>query len=119
MDPKVLAPAKDLDGFVRERGVEALRDILATQTCGITWRAGEFLGGVTTGSSASERREALAKAGGWLGTLPPRLALEQEDAVRTVAVRCGYSAEAVGRAFRARYWSHASPERGSELAVGM
>jgi transcriptional regulator GlxA family with amidase domain len=37
--------------------------------------------------------------------LPPRLALEQEDALRAVAQRCGYSPPAVERAFRARYWT--------------
>jgi hypothetical protein len=70
------------------------------------------LSDVIRGPSAARRDlllvdAALARAGAWLGTLPARLALEQEDAVRTVASRCGYSVEAVGRAFRARYWSPA------------
>ena len=33
------------------------------------------------------------------------MALQQEDAVRAVAARCGYTPEAIERAFRARYWS--------------
>ena len=85
----------------------AWSNVLASQACGITWRAEQFLGAVNGGSSQTERREGLAQAGEWLGTLPPRLALEQEDAVRAVALRCGYSSEAVERAFRARYWSPA------------
>jgi hypothetical protein len=51
------------------------------------------------------RRAALARAGNWLGTLPPRLSLEQEDAVRRVADQCGYSRTAVERAFRERFWN--------------
>jgi hypothetical protein len=46
----------------------------------------------------------LARAGEWLGALDRRHALEQEDAIRQVADLCGYSREAVERAFRARYW---------------
>lgn len=107
VDPEALAPGKDPDALVRQRGVGAWSNVLASQACGITWRAEEFLGAVNGGSSQTERREGLAQAGEWLGTLPPRLALEQEDAVRAVAVRCGYSPEAVERAFRARYWSPA------------
>jgi hypothetical protein len=39
------------------------------------------------------------------GELPARLALEQEDAIRIAADRCGYSSAAAQRAFRARFWS--------------
>jgi hypothetical protein len=59
---------------------------------------------VTRDSPALERRAALARAGRWLGTLPPRLALEQEDALRAAADQCGYSANAVQRAFQARFF---------------
>jgi hypothetical protein len=45
-----------------------------------------------------------------LGTLPPRLALEQEDAIRLIAEQCGYSAEATTRALRAR-WDPPGRER--------
>ena len=51
-----------------------------------------------------QRREALSRAGEWLGTLPARLSLEQEDAVGVISERCGYSPPAVQRAFRARFW---------------
>ena len=53
--------------------------------------------------------DALARAGAWLGSLPARYALEQEDAVRAVSQSCGYSPEAVERAFRARFWTEKSP----------
>ncbi|MGH2845537.1 MAG: hypothetical protein ACRDL0_05875, partial [Thermoleophilaceae bacterium] len=59
---------------------------------------------------------ALARAGAWLGTLPPRLSLEQEDAVTVVAERSGYSPEATQRAFRARYWPEHAAGRGFDFA---
>jgi AraC-like DNA-binding protein len=63
------------------------------------------------------RRQALVRAGGWLGSLPPRLSLEQEDAIGQVAERCGYSREAVARTFRARFWD--SPERSHQRGLVM
>jgi DNA primase len=108
IDPEHLAPFKDPDELVRQRGVKAWDGLLEARTCGIAWRAHD-LAGVTRDAPVSERRAALARAGRWLGRLPPRLALEQEDALRAVAERCGYSPPAVERAFRARYWSN--PER--------
>jgi DNA primase len=103
VDPGRLAPAKDPDEFIRRSGAAAFEDLLNTRTCAIVWRANE-LAAVPREPTAHERRAALARVGRWLGTLPPRLALEQEDALRTVAERCGYTPEAVERAFRARYW---------------
>ncbi len=112
VDPDHLTPAKDPDALIRDRGVEAWHGLVEASECGINWRATQLLADVTTDSARSERREALARVGSWLGGLPARLALEQEDAVRAAAERCGYSAEAVDRAFRARYWAHrTNPER--------
>ena len=82
---------------------------LGRDTCAISWRALEFTRVLDSESDQESRRATLARAGAWLGSLPPRLALEQDDALRTVASRCGYSVEAVERAFRARYWQ--PPER--------
>lgn len=84
--------------------------MLGAAECGIAWRAGELLQGVIPDSDREERRQALSRAGTWLGTLPPRLALEQEDAVRTASEQCGYSVPAVERAFRARFWRTPAPE---------
>jgi DNA primase len=111
VDPARLAPAKDPDELVRQRGVAAWRDLLRARRCGIAWRAHE-LAAITADSPASERRAALARAGRWLGALPPRLALEQEDAIRLLAEQCGYSAEAVTRSLRARFWR--IPEHGRQ-----
>ena len=85
----------------------------------ISWRVLEFAGEVNTDSPAETRREALTRAGAWLGSLPPRLAVEQEDAVRAIADRCGYSCEAVEQAFKARFWStgHRHSTTGPTLEV--
>jgi hypothetical protein len=77
---------------------------------------------VRADSAPVARREALARAGAWLGTLTARLSLEQEDAVHVVAEASGYSPAAVERAFRARFWQSERPFRqaeGTELAQGL
>jgi DNA primase len=111
IDPARLAPAKDPDELIRTRGAAAWGELLNARSCGIAWRA-HRLAAVSRDAPLAERRAALSRAGRWLGTLPPRLAVEQEDALRSIAQRCGYSTEAVQRAFRARYWdlSQHAPE---------
>lgn len=122
LDAEQLAPFKDPDAFLRERGPDAWVELLTKRECGVTWRARELLDGVRVDSAPVARREALARAGAWLGTLPARLSLEQEDAVHVVAEACGYSPAAVERAFRARFWQSERPfgqaER-TELARGL
>jgi DNA primase len=103
IDPARMSPAKDPDELIRQSGDAAWARLLDTRSCGITWRA-HRLAAVSRDAPLTERRAALARAGRWLGTLPPRLALEQEDAVRLIAEQCGYSREAATRAFRARFW---------------
>jgi DNA primase len=109
-------PAKDPDELLRNSGREAWEQLLQDRECGVGWRANELLGGVQATDPLVERRGALARAGAWLGSLPPRLALEQEDAVRRVADRCGYSADAALRSFQARFW--ADPSLTRDLAHG-
>jgi DNA primase len=104
LDPKRLGNSKDPDAFVQEHGVTSFGTLVAEADCAVSWRSREFVSGITPDSEAGRRRAALARAGSWLGTLPPRYALEQEDAIRQVAERCGYSKDAVERAFRARFW---------------
>jgi len=117
VDPAALAPAKDPDELVRERGAGAWRELLTRRTCGIEWRARELASGASPESPPAERRAALGRAGRWLGTLPPRLALEQEDALRAVAEMFGYSVPSVRRAFQIHFFREHSLERG--IAVGM
>lgn len=108
VDSSALAPAKDPDELVRERGADAFLAVLETRECAVVWRAKEFTRDIGPDAETDIRRDVLARAGAWLGALPARLALEQEDAVRVVAVRCGYSPAAVERAFRARFWREMS-----------
>jgi DNA primase len=116
IQPERLAPFNDPDELVRERGVTAWHELLEVRTCGIAWRAHE-LAAVTPDSPVAERRAALARAGRWLGTLPPRLALEQEDALRALAAQCDYSAKAVERAFHARFFRARELERDDATPV--
>ena len=117
VDPERLAPTKDPDAFVRERGVEAWSAVVDNRECGVAWRAAELVADVTLRSDRAARRAALVRAGSWLGGLSARLALEQEDAVRVVSVRCGYSPEAVERAFRARFWSQPRREQAASREI--
>lgn len=103
-----LGEAKDPDAFVQSHGTDAWRALITTRECGIGWRAQQLVAQVKPDGSIGKRREALSRAGEWLGALPARLSLEQEDAVQAVAQRCGYSPEAVDRAFRARFWNEKS-----------
>ncbi|MCP9487556.1 MAG: toprim domain-containing protein [Gaiellaceae bacterium MAG52_C11] len=109
LEPTLLADAKDPDAFVRQHGIDKFRGLLDRAGCAISWRALELTRGATPDDEAPVRRAALSLAGNWLGTLPARLSLEQEDAVRHVAEQCGYSRAAVERAFHARFWDQ--PER--------
>ncbi|MGH2451332.1 MAG: toprim domain-containing protein [Candidatus Limnocylindria bacterium] len=117
VDPEHLAPAKDPDAFMRDHGVDEWGLLLEKVECGITWRAVQLLERAGPDGVPEVRREALGRAGSWLGSLPPRLALEQEDAIRDVAARCGYSPTAVERAFRARFWPEVRLDRGREPAA--
>jgi DNA primase len=96
--------AKDPDALLCEDGIGAWRKLIDCRDCGIIWRVKEMVSYVGRDTPLAERREALRRTGTWLGTLPPRMALEQEDAMQVAARRCGYSPEAVTRAFRARYF---------------
>jgi DNA primase len=117
IDPERLESAKDPDELVRQSGIEGWWALLAAKESGVTWRARELVAGVTADAPACARREALARAGSWLGSLPARFALEQEDAIRVISSLCGYSPEAVERAFRARFWP--APERRRGLAPSL
>src|SRR5262249_23269657 len=109
--------AKDPDALVREQGIGAWRKLIDERECGVVWRVEEMLKDIGPDTPRAPRRDALHRAGKWLGTLPPRLALEVEDAVRAASERTGYDALAVERAFHAKFWS-AEPERGDrELAL--
>jgi len=104
VSPEHLDEVKDPDAFVQSRGNDSWRTLLTKRECGIGWRARQLVADVEPNGPVDKRRARLSRAGEWLGTLPARLSLEQEDAVRLISERCGYSAPAVQRSFRARFW---------------
>jgi hypothetical protein len=110
LDPSGLDDSKDPDAFVRKHGTDKFRALVRESDCAVSWCARELIRGITPTSDSRDRRAALGLAGEWLGKLPARYALEQEDAVRHVADQCGYSRMAVERAFRSRFWHNPSRE---------
>src|SRR5262249_6080727 len=102
--------AKDPDALVREHGIDAWRKLIDRRQCGIAWRVEEMVKDVGPDAPPAQRRDALHQAGKWLGTLPPRLALEGEDAISAASERTGYDPKAVERAFHAKFWA-VGPER--------
>jgi DNA primase len=115
--PAELGDAKDPDEYVRMHGVDRLRELVRDAECGVTWRTVDRMGHLETDSPQRERRAALADVGKWLGTLPPRLALEVEDAIWAASERSGYEPKAVERAFHARFWAAEPERRERELAL--
>jgi DNA primase len=117
LEPAALGDAKDPDAFVGAHGIERFRALVAGAQCAVSWRVDELTRSVSSQDETRVRRAALARAGKWLGTPAPRYALEQEDAIRSLADQCGYSRDAVERAFRPRFWGPAraddrEPRRG-------
>ena len=96
VESRRLGDAKDPDGFVREHGLARFRDLVDGAVCAVTWHALELTGNTSPDDPVEQRREALRRAGRWLGSLPARLSLEQEDAIGHVADRCGYSRDCCG-----------------------
>ncbi|MGH3010221.1 MAG: toprim domain-containing protein [Gaiellaceae bacterium] len=55
VDPDLLAPSKDPDAFIRERGVAAWHALLEERECGIAWRATELIADITPRSDQRAR----------------------------------------------------------------
>ena len=117
VDPAAFGDAKDPDEYVRKHGVDRLRELLRGAECGVTWRTLDRMRDVEPDGPQHQRRAALANVGKWLGTLPPRLALEVDDAIRVASERSGYDPKAVERAFQAKFWGGGSERRDREPAL--
>jgi DNA primase len=104
IDPDLLSPRKDPGELVQRDGIAAWHAATAAPICGVTWRALELSGPLDQRMSELARRAALNRAATWLGSLPPRLAIEQDAALDRVADTLGTDREATRRTFRARYW---------------
>jgi hypothetical protein len=119
IDPGLLDQAKDPGELVRRHGIDAFRAASVAPVCGVAWRA-LSLGDRGSGADGElPRRAGFARAGAWLGTLPPRLAIEQTRALDIVADAFGYDRAAAQRAFRARYWRREQSQGVSQPTVGL
>lgn len=111
IDPDLLDTAKDPGDLISSRDVDARQRASAAPVCGVTWRALELTGPIADTGDQLSQRDGLARSEAWLGHLPDRLAIEQTNALESVADSLGYDAAAAHRAFRARYWHReATPE---------
>jgi hypothetical protein len=117
VNPDELGDSKDPDEYVCKHGIDAFRTLIGHSECGLTWRTVDRLRHLEPDSPQRERRAALADVGRWLGTLPARLALEVEDAIRGASERSGYEPIAIERAFRAKFWDPEPEPRDREPAL--
>ena len=104
IDPDLYDDAKDPADLIRVSGAKGWEAARVAPSCALTWRALDLTGPIGEPETPLARRAALARAGAWLGALPPRLAIEQTTALDVVAETLGYDRDAVRRAFRARHW---------------
>lgn len=108
VDPDLYGSAKDPGDVVRAGGPDAWHTATAAPSCAVTWRALDLTGPIPTTGTELGRRAGMARAGAWLGCLPPRLAIEQTAALdarvsTTTPERCdARSARATGAASASR-----------------
>jgi len=104
IDPDLYGSAKDPGEIICSRGADIWQATATAPMCAVTWQALDLTGPISAGNSQLTRRAGLARAGKWLGSLPSRLAIEQDAVLDAVAESLNYDSRAVCRAFRARYW---------------
>ena len=95
VDPRLLSPYKDADELLHkegEQGRERVKDLIRGAVSGEVYRAAAFLEGLTPESPEGERREALEKLAGYVGSLPAaRSGLLQDELLRITETRTGWS----------------------------
>ena len=116
--PEHYGEHKDPGEHLDAHGPDALLNLIREAEDAIAWRTRDLLGPDHTRTTDSSRRAALNRAGRWLATLPARLALEQEDAIKLAANATGYDPATVTRAFHARYWKP-EPARQQQCGIGV
>ena len=112
---RCVSAAKDPGELIQTQGPHAWERVAAAPVCGITAYALELTGPLSSSQHEPGRRAALERAITWLATLGPRHAIEQTNALDTVANSLGYDAEATRRTFRAHHWqtyADRTPARG-------
>jgi DNA primase len=119
IDPDLLDEAKDPGELLRRHGLAAFRFATATPVCGVASRALSIADRNAGSNGELTLRAGFASAAAWLGTLPPRLAIEQTRALDTVADSFGYDPAAAQRAFRARYWRREQSQGISQPRIGL
>jgi DNA primase len=97
VDPGLLDTAKDPAELISSRGADAWQRASAAPVCGVTWRALDLTGPIADVGNELSRRVGFARAAAWLGRLPDRLAIEQTNALDSVADSLGYDAAAARR----------------------
>jgi DNA primase len=118
IDPDLLDGAMDPGELIQGDGITAWHTATAAPVCGVTWRALELTGRLDQHTTELARRAALNRAATWLGSLPPRLAVEQNAAHDCVADTLGADRDATRRTFRARYWQrHPSLDASRQINV--
>lgn len=95
IDPDLYDSANDPGDLIRTSGGDAWRTAATAPCCAITWRALDLTGSTASTGTELGRRAGLAKAVAWLGTLPPRLAIEQTSALDVAASTLGYDHDVV------------------------
>ena len=96
VDPEAYGGAKDPDELVRERGLDAFREVLVHRRPAAAHEAAVLLAGVSPESPDADRRAAVEAVLDLDANLRgPRAALDREDLIRQAAEATGYSVEAL------------------------
>ena len=97
LDPRFLSPHKDADEYLEQKGGEKLRALLPAAVPGNVYLGASYLEKVSPTSPEADRREALEKVAAHLAGLEGRWRkADEEDLLRLLEQRAGYTREALG-----------------------
>ena len=95
VDPADLGDAKDPDEFVRQRGLDAFREVLGRRKPAAVYEAEVLLAGVTPDSPDHKRRDAVGRVLELEASLKDRDVLDRDDILKVTADATGYDVEAL------------------------